>query len=137
MSATRTTPKELRALILRLDAELNDVGGSEQDRKEVLADLAATAKDINDEGNECDAVNAAILDAKAKKPPLLSQDAHRCSHLEVGDGPAPAKVLRMIRLYLAAQWGTSLTVKDARRIYKELQAFRQYLRDHPAQPRRK
>lgn len=49
MSASRASPKELRSLILRLDAELNDLGGSEQDRKEVLEDLAATAKDLNDE----------------------------------------------------------------------------------------
>ncbi len=49
MSASRTSLKELRALILRLDAELNDLGGTEQDRKEVLEDLAATAKDLNDE----------------------------------------------------------------------------------------
>jgi len=52
MSASRTTPKELRALILRLDAELNDIGGTEQDRKEVLKDLEATARDITDESDE-------------------------------------------------------------------------------------
>ena len=51
MSCTRTTQKELRALILRLDAELNDIGGTEQDRQEVLEDLAATAQDIMDEDN--------------------------------------------------------------------------------------
>jgi len=64
MSESRTTPKELRALILRLDAELNDVGGSEQDHKEVLEDLAATAKDISDENNECEPGVAEALDAK-------------------------------------------------------------------------
>jgi len=70
MSASRTSPKELKALILRLDAELNDIGGSEQDRKEVLEDLAATAKDISDEANECYPLTAALLDAKVKERKL-------------------------------------------------------------------
>lgn len=70
MSASRTTSKELRALILRLDAELNDVGGSEQDRREVLEDLAATAKDIMDEANELCPLTAAFLDEKAKERAL-------------------------------------------------------------------
>lgn len=52
MSATRTTYKELKALINRLDAELNDMGGTEQDREEVLEDLAATCQALNDEENE-------------------------------------------------------------------------------------
>jgi hypothetical protein len=51
MSATRTTYKELKALIMRLDAELNDIGGTEQDRQELLEDLAATAQDLNEEDN--------------------------------------------------------------------------------------
>jgi hypothetical protein len=67
MSAFRTTTKELKSLILRLDAELNDIGGTEEDRREVLWDLAATAKDLNDEANECCPLTAALLDAKAKE----------------------------------------------------------------------
>ena len=68
MSATRTTPKELRALILRLDAALNDVGSDdEKDRRELLEDLAATAKDIMDEGNELDAAASAALDRHIEK----------------------------------------------------------------------
>jgi hypothetical protein len=67
MSASRTTTKELKSLIMRLDAELNDIGGTEQDRREVLQDLAATAKDISDEANECCPLTAAFLDDKAKE----------------------------------------------------------------------
>ncbi len=48
MSATRTTYKELKALLHRLDAELNDIGGTEQDRIEVLEDLASTCKALNE-----------------------------------------------------------------------------------------
>jgi hypothetical protein len=51
MSGSRTTPKELRALILRLDAELNDVGSGDAALREVLEDLAAAANAIMEENN--------------------------------------------------------------------------------------
>lgn len=50
MSATRTTFKELKGLILRLDACLNDV--NEEDHDEALEDLAATATDLMEMSDE-------------------------------------------------------------------------------------
>lgn len=82
MSCTRTTPKELRALILRLDAALNDFGSLEEDKREAIEDLALTAKDIMEENNECDAETAARLDEKAVK---LWQDGDSRGTQDIGD----------------------------------------------------
>lgn len=65
MSCTRTTEKEMRSLILLLDAALNDFGMSDVDKQEALGELALTAKAIMDEDNEISDEQAAILDAKA------------------------------------------------------------------------